>query len=165
MGVVTSTLLVVASNDISVSMVWLQIILFYSDGMVCKDSGILLIRHLTTRGVEKHSERGYGRTLNAAENWTIHCSLWEHGLYIPIVQWCLSSPLVDTHKMDCSSEESPSVGIHLLNTSDATPRTRTSVEPMALSRWMQRRNDCRDRDWDLRIQVRCCDDGWWPVMS
>ena len=78
---------------------------FKSDGMVCKDSDILLIRHLMTLGVKKYSERGYGRTLNVTENWTVHCSLWEHGLYIPIVQWCLSSPLVDTHKMDCSSEE------------------------------------------------------------
>ena len=47
--------------------------------MVCKDLDIVLIRHLTTGGVEKHSERRYGRTLNASEDWTVHCSQWEHG--------------------------------------------------------------------------------------
>ena len=139
----------------------MQIILFYSDGMVCKDSGILLIRHLTTRGVEKHSEHGLGRALNASKNWTVHCSLWEHGLYIPIVQWCLSSPLVDTHKMDCSSEESPqSAFIYSILPMLLPGRARPSnlwlfhvgcKEEMtvAIGTWV-----------DLRIQVTCCDDGW-----
>ena len=66
MGVVKSTLLVVASNDISVLVDCISSC-FIVTGW-CKNLGMVLIRHLTTEGVEKHSERGYGRTLNAFEN-------------------------------------------------------------------------------------------------